>query len=289
MDGRAVDAHSVGQVELAEGSELATSDGRVEILLTPGVFLRLGENSTVKMVSPKLLHTEIMLERGQAQVEVDLLHDQNQIQIDEQSGQALLLKPGLYAFDADAHTMKVLDGEAAAYQGDQKLGKATVVKKGREVALAGEPAKPQKFNEKQAQADPLYAWGDARDEALGQASETVAADGGPGVYGPGWAWAPGLYGYTWLPGYGAYWSPFGYGFYSPFWYGGGFGYGFGGYGYRGGYLRGGGYRGVYGGGRGGVTRPVGGSSGFHGGGFQGGGGFHGGGGGSRGGGGGGHR
>ena len=85
----------------------------------------------------------------------------------------------------------------------------------------------------------------------------------PGFY-PGWYWAGGPFGYTWLPGDGLLWSPFGYGFYSPYYirgggfiYGGGYGRGF----YRGGYA--GGYRG-------GALRAAGG--GFHGGGGGGGGG-----------------
>lgn len=70
IDGRAITLKSVGNTTLEEGGTLATSNGKVEVLLTPGVFLRVDENSTVRMVSPKLTHTEIEVQRGRAQVEV---------------------------------------------------------------------------------------------------------------------------------------------------------------------------------------------------------------------------
>src|ERR1700733_10553573 len=68
IDGRQVSSRSVGTAELQPGQYLATADGKAEILLTPGVFLRLDNNSTVKMIKPDLTHTEVLLERGRASV-----------------------------------------------------------------------------------------------------------------------------------------------------------------------------------------------------------------------------
>src|SRR5580704_7713666 len=53
--------------EVAQGQTIATQNGKVEILLTPGVFLRLGNNTAVTMVSPDLTKTEIQLDRGIAE------------------------------------------------------------------------------------------------------------------------------------------------------------------------------------------------------------------------------
>jgi hypothetical protein len=279
IDGRAISSHSVGNTTLDEGGTLATANGKVEVLLTPGVFLRVDHDSTVRMISPQLTHTEVAVERGRAEVEVDELYKQNHIQIDLNGGQALLVKNGLYEFNAGDNTMRVFDGKAAAFEGrgQEDDAKAIVVKGSHELALAGENGKPEKFDKDTK--DELYRWSALRSEYLGEANEDLAERyaggyvGGP--YAGGWMWAPGLYGYTWLPGDGAFLSPFGYGFYSPYYlYGGGFLYG-GGYGYRRGYD---GYRGgrVYGGSAGVRT------GGYSGGGFRGGGGgggFHGGGGG----------
>src|SRR5277367_3716741 len=50
--------------EIKNGQEFRTELGRAEILLTPGVFLRMGENSSVKMVSNLLTDTRVELLKG---------------------------------------------------------------------------------------------------------------------------------------------------------------------------------------------------------------------------------
>ena len=54
IDNQPLNPDVVGSVELQKGQVLTTQAGKVEILLTPGVFLRVADNSTVKMVSPDL-------------------------------------------------------------------------------------------------------------------------------------------------------------------------------------------------------------------------------------------
>jgi hypothetical protein len=278
IEGRQVSPQSVGNTTLEAGQVLATANGKAEILLTPGIFLRLGNDSSVQMVSPDLTHTEVRLEQGRANIEVDQIYSQNTILVDLENGQTQLLKKGLYAFDAGNATVRVFDGKAAVYPGadTQTNVKPIDLKGGHQLVLNGEPSKPQGFNKDQAEADPLYKWSSLRSQYLGEANLNLAEQYAayPGFY-PGWYWAGGPFGYTWLPGDGFLWSPFGYGFYSPYYIrGGGFIYG-GGY-YRGGYAGGyhggyaGGYRGGYAGGyhAGAVA-----GAGFHGGGA----GFHGGG------------
>jgi hypothetical protein len=274
IEGRPLSSQSVGNTTLQAGQTLATANGKAEILLTPGIFLRLGDDSTLQMVSTDLTHTEIKLDQGHANVEVDQIYPQNTILIDLKNGQTQLLKNGLYAFDAGNSTVRVFDGKAAVFAGAnlQVNVKPIDVKGGHQLVLNGEPLKSQGFNKDQASADPLYKWSSLRSNYLGQANLNLAEEysGYSGFY-PGWYWAGGPFGYTWLPGDGLFWSPFGYGFYSPYYIrGGGFIYG----GYGRGFYRGGHPVGGY---RGGAVRA--GGEGFHGG--SGGGGFHGGGGGHR--------
>src|SRR5581483_12433636 len=47
--------------QINNGSELRTQDGRAEVLLTPGTFLRLGANSSIRMLSNKLEDTRVEL------------------------------------------------------------------------------------------------------------------------------------------------------------------------------------------------------------------------------------
>ena len=279
IEGRPLSPNSVGNTELQAGQFLSTANGKAEILLSPGVFLRMGNNSTVQMVSPNLTHTEVKLDQGQANVEVDQIYPQNIILID--------LKNGLYTFDANSNTVRVFDGKAQVYPGQdlQANVKSIGVKGGHQLVLTGEPTKPQSFD-KNSSEDDLYKWSSLRSEYLGQANVNLASEyAGASSFYPGWYWAGVPYGYTWLPGNGLFWSPFGYGFYSPYYiYGGGPIYGgyYGrGYGYGGYYGRGYGYGGPYGyrGGNGYGYRgggSIGGgyahsSAGFSGGGFHGGG------------------
>ena len=277
IEGRQLSPNSVGNTELQTGQTLSTANGKAEILLTPGVFLRLGSDSTVEMVSPNLTSTEIKLETGRVDVEVDQLYKQNNILVDLNNGQTQLLKNGLYAFDADNSTVRVFDGNADVFTGQNSEHnvKPIEVKGDRQLVLTGEPVKPQRFDKNKSQDD-LYNWSSLRSQYLGEANINLASEyaGAPGFY-PGWYWAGGPFGYTWLPGDGLFWSPFGYGFYSPYYiYGGGFIYGRYGHGiypYRGGYAYRGGQPTIGSGNvRGAITaRP---SAGF-----SGGGGFHGGG------------
>src|SRR5580704_10001988 len=101
IEGRPVTPNSVGNTELQSGQYLSTANGKAEVLLAPGIFLRLGNDSTVQMVSPNLTQTEVRLERGHANVEVDQLYKQNVVLIDMEKGQTQLLQNGLYTFDAD--------------------------------------------------------------------------------------------------------------------------------------------------------------------------------------------
>jgi hypothetical protein len=283
LNGQALTSKSVGSAEIAAGQTLSTTNGKVEVLLTPGVFLRLGDNSAVTMVSPDLTETEVQLDRGSAEVEVDQLYKENHLLVDQGPSQTILLKEGLYGFDANANEMRVFDGRAAVSP-SQNATKWITVKNNHELATTGERVKSQDFDAKvDATQDPLYNWSKLRADYLGQANLNLAEEyaGDPSFY-PGWYWDSAMFGYTWLPGDGLFWGPFGDGFYSPLYlYGGGFiypGYGLGGGYYRTGYHGTYGYRGPVGGIHGGSTSAphAYASGGFHSGGF-GGGGFHGGG------------
>jgi hypothetical protein len=253
IEGRPLSPTSVGKTTLQAGQVIATANGKAEILLTPGIFLRLGNDTTVQMISPDLTHTEVQLQQGRASVEVDQIYSQNTILIDLNKGQTQLLKTGLYTFDTSTSTVRVFDGKAAVFPGAnlQANVKPVDVKGGHQLVLNGELPKPQSFNKDQAAAaDPLYRWSSLRSEYLGEANLRLSQQyaGYSGFY-PGWYWAGGPYGYTWLPGAGLFWSPFGYGFYSPFYIrGGGFIYGGYGRGFYGNGFRGAAVSGFRGGG-----------------------------------------
>lgn len=106
---------AIGSLVLEKDQTLTTQAGKVEILLTPGVFLRVAENSSVKMVSPDLAKTKVELVKGRAFVEVLEIRKANDIRIDQNGVSTKLLKKGLYEFDADHAQVRVFKGEANLY------------------------------------------------------------------------------------------------------------------------------------------------------------------------------
>ena len=54
FDGKMLTNRNLTNDEMRAGEELTTGAGKAEILLTPGIFLRVDSNSAVKMISPDL-------------------------------------------------------------------------------------------------------------------------------------------------------------------------------------------------------------------------------------------
>jgi hypothetical protein len=235
--GQTVTSHSVGSVQVEPNQVLETGQGRAEILLTPGVFLRVGDNSAVRLVSPGLADTRVEVLRGQAIVEVAELFKDNNLWVMMNGTSTRLEKEGLYAFNATSQLVQVFDGQATVEQADRHMD----LKKGHQLALGGAWKATHFDPNSQAVQDPLYAWSNLRSEyeaeASMQSARTVFVGGGPYWDGPGWYWNPYWDMYGFIPGDGIWYSPFGWPFYSPWAYGYGFGYGFGGYG-RGFFARG---------------------------------------------------
>src|SRR4051794_40901150 len=66
LGGQPLGSKQIGQVEAGPGDVLETSRGKAEMLLTPGVLLRLSDGSAVRMISASLTDTKVELMRGEA-------------------------------------------------------------------------------------------------------------------------------------------------------------------------------------------------------------------------------
>jgi hypothetical protein len=226
---QSLNGQSVGTTALQAGQTISTGTGRAEVLLTPGVFVRLDQNASLKMISPSLTHTKVELEKGRAAVEIDEIHTQNDIEVLAGGATAKLLKNGLYEFDADNPDVRVFDGKATIYEQDKSID----LKGGRELSLKSDaPFKAQKFDKKHA-GDDFYSWSSLRSQYEAEANADAAVLV-PTGYGSGWFWDPYFSAYTFIPGNGIFYSPFGYGFSSPYYFGAPYRFYGGGY-YRGGY------------------------------------------------------
>jgi FecR protein len=220
LDGQTLNNKDVGSTTVQAGHELNTGAGKAEVLLTPGVFLRLDDHSAMKMVSPDLTLTQVDLEKGRAAVEVDEIHNQNDLQVIDDGVTTRLDKTGYYEFNANQPQAMVFKGLARTEVGD---GKWRDIKSHHELRLTGEANGEPLAKEKPADfdthaTDELYNWSSLRSQYLAEANNQMASEYYGAGYGPGWFWDPYAFGYTYMS-FEPFASPFGWGFY-PFGWGG---------------------------------------------------------------------
>jgi FecR protein len=213
-----VDTQSIGSLALQPGQLLTTSNGKAEMLLTPGVFLRVDNASSIEMISASLTNTEVKLDEGRAMVDVSEIHAQNNLRVTEDGVTTQLVKTGLYDFDAAQKQIRVFSGKAVLFDGDHEV----TIDGGHQVDLNREGGlKAEKFNKDSYQQSDLYRWSSLRSSYLAEANVDAARDYvNDGYYGSSWAgagwyWDPWYGSYTFIPADGIFYSPFGWGFYSP--------------------------------------------------------------------------
>jgi len=223
LNGQTIGSRQLGNTEVAAGQVLETQDGKAEMLLTPGVYLRLSENSAVKMVSPSITDTRVELLRGEAMVEAAQVEKENHLDVIDHGASTVIVKHGVYAFKAGQPTVMVYDGHAKVQQDDRTAD----LFKGEEVTLGPDnpKLKTRSFNIKDSEAtDTLYAWSKLRSEYSAEANmsmaQTVVVGSPYWWYGTGWYWNPYFDSWAFMPGAGYLYSPFGWGFFSPGYWGG---------------------------------------------------------------------
>jgi len=212
--------------DIKEGNVLKTAEGRVEVLLSPGSFLRLGEDSSFQMISTRLSDVRLEVTKGSAIVEVAELLKDNGITVVLKDATVVLKKPGLYRFDESPYRIQVYDGEAQAQSGD----KFFTLKDGKMLALNGSTWVATRFDKEDG--DALYRWAKRRSSYIAMANVSAARQartaGNSCASGYGFGYVPAswnggcwyfnpYYGlYTFIPLRGMLYSPFGWAFWSPY-------------------------------------------------------------------------
>lgn len=201
--------------ELKEQQSLRTGQGRAEVLLTPGVFLRVGENSSVRMLDNRLVSTRVEIISGNAileSVDPQMSIKDSPVTMIYRDYEIRMVKHGLVEFGSDPSEMKVYKGEVEVSTSDNKA----IIKDGQKMPFAAGLV-AEKFDTKNA--DDLYLWARDRSQSLSAANMTSArtlnANCLTNCGNSGWYYNPDLGMITYIPGYGMMMSPFGFGYFSP--------------------------------------------------------------------------
>jgi hypothetical protein len=206
---------------LEQGQILSTEDAHAEVLLSPGVFLRLGPNSEVKLIRNDITDTELHLLKGAALVEAgEVVKDTRTILV-VGPYRATISKIGLYRFDAEPDRIRVIDGRLdVTLTADGPTARPLELKRGRQVEAGA--ILTAKFNAKAS--DELFAWSRNRSALVAMGNATAARAAGSQGKGfrnsrtGSWVFLPTMGFYTYLPGRGMYSSPFGFNYFSPMQY-----------------------------------------------------------------------
>lgn len=216
VDGAPVHPKFAEFPDVKAGQLVATAEGRAEILLTPGVFLRMAENTSVRMLSNALADTRLEVVSGSALVEVGELLEHNAISFDASGAHMELAKKGLYRIDATPASLRVYEGQARVTSGPETV----MARKGHQIDLDAAKLADTRFETKDT--DAFYRWSSRRAEYVAAANVISARVTSNSDYSssfasnPGaWSWNPYFGMFTFLPANGVYWSPFGSPFYSP--------------------------------------------------------------------------
>ncbi|HYN25842.1 MAG TPA: FecR domain-containing protein [Pyrinomonadaceae bacterium] len=209
-------------------------DGRVEMLLNPGAYLRVGENSEFELTNNSLENLELRLIKGTAIVEATGTENTElMINITTPHTKLAIVRRGLYRVNVvpgDATELIVRKGRVLLTDSQIK------VKDGRKLIFSGHTFSMAKLEKADKEKDALENWSKERAETVAKANRRIStrdlnmalasfgdrwsrgfSSGSSGV----WVFNPRFQCYTFLPyyfGWGSWGSPYG-GSYSNAFYG----------------------------------------------------------------------
>jgi hypothetical protein len=198
--------------DIGEGRELRTEQGRAEVLLTPGVILRVGENSSIRMLSTGFSDTRVELLGGSAILEANEPPGNTMVTVIYRSWRVHLPGEGVYRLDSQPPQVTVYKGDAevSASGGTEPV----VVRTGQTLPLASILV-PQQSD---AEVDAFKGWAMRRSQAVSSDNATAggimddpsAIENSAGALG-GFSYFP----LTGIPGV-AVTNPYGLSFWSPY-------------------------------------------------------------------------
>ena len=203
------------------------ADGRAEILLNPGSYVRLAENSSFAFANNSLEDLQLKLNHGSAMLEV-IADNELMVMVKAPKADFNIVKSGVYRVDvANDGTAKI-----EVWKGQAEIGSSQTVKvkSGRVAVVKGNQVAVEKFD--RDEKDALETWSKSRAKELAKLNSSLQRrdirntlinsfnNRGWSMYDSFglWVYNPTLGFYSFLPfGYG--WSsPYGYGYGRDIWY-----------------------------------------------------------------------
>jgi hypothetical protein len=114
---RPLESHLGKFPSVPQGAELRTADGRAEVLLTPGAFLRIGERTAVRLVSNDLADTRVELQSGSAIVDSGEPNSGTSITLIYKGWRVHFLQKGIYRINSEPPCLWVRTGQAEVFTG----------------------------------------------------------------------------------------------------------------------------------------------------------------------------
>jgi len=213
---------------LEVGDKVSTgTDGKAEILLNPGSYIRLAENSSFEFINTSLDDLQVKLTGGSAMFEV-ITNGEFKFAVNTPKAQLKIIESGVYRVDV----LSDGSGKIAVWKGKAEIGEgnATTVKGGREATIINGQVAVAKFD--RDDKDALATWSKTRAKELAKVNSRLERDNlrnsllnsynrnGWNLYNSYGLWVFDRFSgsYCFLPfGYG--WSsPYGFGFGRDIWY-----------------------------------------------------------------------
>jgi hypothetical protein len=118
VDGQPLDRKPGIFMRLAEGATLSTEGGRAEVLLTPDTYLRIGADTSIRMLSTDIDDTKVELLSGSAILDSAQAPAGSFVKIVFKGETIRPVKPGNYRMDAEPPQLRVFKGEAEVSPND---------------------------------------------------------------------------------------------------------------------------------------------------------------------------
>jgi hypothetical protein len=175
------------------GAELRTTEGRAEVLLTPGVFLRIGERSSIRMIANELSDTRVELVAGTAIVDSAEPVPGTSVTLIYQNWKVHFLEQGLYRIDSNPPRMWVREGKAEVSGNNAK---ALLVEEGACLPFAQVLVPDRTIN---PPLDALNRWADGRQQSIAADNAIAANIQDPATIDTSGNSAPSVGGFTYFP------------------------------------------------------------------------------------------